>query len=120
MNHSGSSFILHPSSFPGRYTFCCTFPVLADGGRYPPPCPVEPGLSSPRRTNACSEAAPAAYRAATVRPTCRLFLIIDDRSRAKGSQVGKGGGPFPSLPVVARGSIPPIYRRAPFGHRATP
>src|SRR5882672_3473525 len=30
---------------PGRYTFCCTFPILADGGRYPPPCPVEPGLS---------------------------------------------------------------------------
>src|SRR2546423_4852104 len=85
MNHSGSSFILHPSSFPGRYTFCCTFPVLADGGRYPPPCPVEPGLSSPRRTNMCSEATPAAYRAATVRPTCRLFLIIDDPSSAKGS-----------------------------------
>src|SRR5260370_9999463 len=37
-----------------RYTFCCTFPILlqavkaeSDGGRYPPPCPVEPGLSSP-------------------------------------------------------------------------
>jgi hypothetical protein len=27
---------------------------------------------------------------------------------------------FLSLPVVARGLIPPIYRRAPFGHRATP
>ena len=24
------------------------------------------------------------------------------------------------LPVVAMGSIPHIYRRAPFGHRATP
>ncbi len=38
-----------------RYTFCCTFPVLqrsegsaSDGGRYPPPRPAEPGLSSPR------------------------------------------------------------------------
>jgi len=30
-----------------RYTFCGTIPVLADGGRYPPPCPVKPGLSSP-------------------------------------------------------------------------
>jgi hypothetical protein len=32
---------------PRRYFFCGTVPVLADGGRYPPPCPVEPGLSSP-------------------------------------------------------------------------
>jgi hypothetical protein len=29
-----------------RFTFCGTVPVLADGGRYPPPCPVKPGLSS--------------------------------------------------------------------------
>ena len=29
-----------------RSVFCGTFPVLTDGGRYPPPCPVEPGLSS--------------------------------------------------------------------------
>ena len=36
-----------------RCCFCGTFPVLADGGRYPPPRPEEPGLSSwgvaPRR-----------------------------------------------------------------------
>lgn len=44
--------ILRPWYFPRRYTFCCTFPVLADGGRYPPPCPVEPGLSSSRRLRA--------------------------------------------------------------------
>ena len=30
-----------------RFAFCCTCPILADGGRYPPSCPVEPGLSSP-------------------------------------------------------------------------
>ena len=29
-----------------RFAFCCTFPILADGGRYPPSCPAEPGLSS--------------------------------------------------------------------------
>lgn len=29
-----------------RYVFCGTFPDLAAGGRYPPPCPLEPGLSS--------------------------------------------------------------------------
>ncbi len=33
-----------------RFAFCCTFPGLAAGGRYPPPCPVEPGLSSPKST----------------------------------------------------------------------
>jgi hypothetical protein len=31
---------------PRRSTFCCTFPSLAAGGRYPPLRPVEPGLSS--------------------------------------------------------------------------
>src|SRR3990172_499144 len=30
-----------------RYLFCGTFPGVAPGGRYPPPCPVESGLSSP-------------------------------------------------------------------------
>ncbi len=29
-----------------RSTFCCTVPRVTPGGRYPPPCPVEPGLSS--------------------------------------------------------------------------
>jgi hypothetical protein len=29
-----------------RSTLCCTFPSLAAGGRYPPPCPATPGLSS--------------------------------------------------------------------------
>ena len=41
-----------------RFAFCCTFPVLADGGCYPPSCPVEPGLSSRRYrpANTCSSA----------------------------------------------------------------
>ena len=30
-----------------RFAFCCTFPTLAGGGCYPPPCPAESGLSSP-------------------------------------------------------------------------
>ena len=30
-----------------RSVLCCTGSGLAAGGRYPPPCPVEPGLSSP-------------------------------------------------------------------------
>jgi hypothetical protein len=32
---------------PRRFVFCGTFPVLADGGRYPPRRSAEPGLSSP-------------------------------------------------------------------------
>ena len=30
-----------------RYNFCGTFPRITPGGRYPPPCPAESGLSSP-------------------------------------------------------------------------
>ena len=37
-----------------RFIFCGTFPVLADGGRYPPPCPMEPGLSSPPKQRTVS------------------------------------------------------------------
>lgn len=33
----------------GRFAFCCTFPGLTAGGRYPSPCPSEPGLSSCRQ-----------------------------------------------------------------------
>ncbi len=32
-----------------RFAFCCTFPDLTAGGRYPPSCPEEPGLSSASR-----------------------------------------------------------------------
>ena len=31
----------------GRYVFCGTFPRVTPGRRYRPPCPAEPGLSSP-------------------------------------------------------------------------
>ena len=41
-----------------RFAFCCTFPILADGGSYPQSCPVEPGLSSEccHSANTCSSA----------------------------------------------------------------
>ena len=32
----------------GRTSLCGTFPGVTPAGRYPAPCPVEPGLSSPR------------------------------------------------------------------------
>ena len=35
-----------PLPLARRFTFCCTFPDLTTGGRYPPPCPTTPGLSS--------------------------------------------------------------------------
>jgi hypothetical protein len=49
--------------FTGRFTFCCTVPVLTDGGYYPPLCPVEPGLSS---------ASPASNRGDSQRPLSPL------------------------------------------------
>ncbi|MCW2828597.1 MAG: hypothetical protein JWQ67_2213 [Marmoricola sp.] len=42
----------HPyrrSEEPRRSVFCGTFPRVTPGGRYPPPCPVEPGPSSTPR-----------------------------------------------------------------------
>jgi len=33
----------------GLCVFCGTFPGVAPGGRYPPPCPMELGLSSERQ-----------------------------------------------------------------------
>ena len=41
-------FTLARPTFPraGRSAFCGTFPRVTPGGCYPPPCPVEPGLSS--------------------------------------------------------------------------
>jgi hypothetical protein len=61
-----------------RSAFCCTFPGLSAGGRYPPPCPAEPGLSS-RRCRAGSMWRPLTARPATVRPApnhqSTLYLI---------------------------------------------
>ncbi len=61
------------SPLPPAVSFCCTFPPVGgtgrvpvsvtEGGRYPPPRPVKPGLSSPIHC-----------LAATVRPTNRLEL----------------------------------------------
>src|SRR5438445_2564267 len=35
-----------PVARPGRSVLCGTVPRVTPGGRYPPPCPVESGLSS--------------------------------------------------------------------------
>ncbi len=39
-------FTLTSRQSAGRFIFCGTIPNLAAGGRYPPPCPTVPGLSS--------------------------------------------------------------------------
>jgi hypothetical protein len=41
-------FTLTPAAGPpGRFVFCGTFLPVTRTGRYPAPCPMEPGLSSP-------------------------------------------------------------------------
>jgi len=40
-------FTLTPALAPGRSVFCGTVPRVTPGRRYRPPCPVEPGPSSP-------------------------------------------------------------------------
>ncbi len=39
-------FTLTEDRSPRRFAFCGTVPRVTPGGRYPPPCPVEPGRSS--------------------------------------------------------------------------
>jgi hypothetical protein len=41
-------FTLTEDRGPRRSVFCGTVPRVTPGGRYPPPCPVEPGRSSRR------------------------------------------------------------------------
>ena len=65
-----------------RFVFCGTFPVLADGGRYPPPCSVEPGLSSPAARLAAEAATrPPARTLSPLRsvPIVRMFGPGDSR-----------------------------------------
>jgi len=65
---SDSSFIVHPSSFPWRYAFCCTFPILPPGrpgmGRWALPTTASCGA----RTFLSPQ-----MRAATVRPACTIL-----------------------------------------------
>ena len=50
-----------------RFTFCGTVPVLANGGSYPPPCPVKPGLSSTKSPEATPPRPLGPLRPMTVR-----------------------------------------------------
>ncbi len=63
-----------------RCRFCGTFPQVTPGGCYPPPCPAEPGLSSPIGTAqrsghlACSKRANSFSSLFTSASACLLAL----------------------------------------------
>ena len=62
-----------------RFTFCGTVPVLANGGRYPPPCPVKPGLSSTRSP-----------RQSRRDRSARSALALYEATRSRGSDSTRG------------------------------
>lgn len=55
--YQGSGGLLHHHStltgIPRRFLFCCTGLGVTPTGRYPAPCPVKPGLSSPTAFRRC-------------------------------------------------------------------
>ena len=68
-----------------RFAFCCTFPGLAAGGRYPSLRPAEPGLSSRRVLLGADRAAPfKPDRRSSDRLPTKLNI-------APGPHAGKGG-----------------------------
>ena len=71
-----------------RSTFCCTFPGLAAGGRYPSPCPAQPGLSSRRSPSRADMAALTGSRPAAIRSTPHSRSRILPRS-GKGKPAGQ-------------------------------
>src|SRR5699024_7735905 len=77
-----------------RFAFCGTFPRVTPGGRYPPPCPVEPGRSSVRvarqRGRLADSSTTSVYRAVKVtvirpdlRNTARSTHMTGDSPEAR-------------------------------------
>jgi len=62
-----------------RFTFCGTVPVLTNGGRYPPPCPVKPGLSSMTGINSPHSDRLAHFAMSTVRESAGWQQPTDHR-----------------------------------------
>ena len=81
-----SSPLATPSSpLPRRFAFCCTFPGLAAGRCYRPPCPVEPGLSSRReRLAPCAASDHPAHSETVVSRYAKSGRLVS-RRREKGS-----------------------------------
>jgi len=83
-----------------RSTFCCTFPGLAAGGRYPSPCPAQPGLSSRRVPLRADMAAPPGPRPAAIRSTPNSTLRIlpgGGKGKPLGRALGRSAGEAPIL-----------------------
>ena len=68
-----------------RFTFCCTFPGLAAGGRYPSLRPTEPGLSSRRVLLGATRGSSLQTRPAIIRPT-----PDEIKHRLSGGRPGRG------------------------------
>ncbi len=67
-----------------RFAFCCTFPSLATGRRYRPPCSTEPGLSSLRFSQ--SDRMPSQATTSITQLSCdwnRDSVLVDSESTAR-------------------------------------
>ena len=79
-----------------RYVFCGTVPVLADGGRYPPRRPAEPGLSSPR---SLARRSPGPLRS--------TFIVSDaGEQRGYASRIRRRGCAL----ILREGAVPRVIR----------
>ncbi len=86
-----------------RYAFCCTFPVLSDGGRYPPPRPVEPGLSSPRSgPGSCQAPTTGSDRPADL----RTYVIIQTFPSARGRRASRRADRGRTMTAPSKASPP--------------
>ncbi len=92
-------FTLTPAT-PRRSVFCGTIPRVAPGGRYPPPCPVEPGPSSamsrqPRITATVRPARPLNYSSVDRYVTDKTFKSLSGNRLSlmrPQAPTGSGGG----------------------------
>ena len=88
-----------------RSVFCGTVPRVTPGGRYPPPCPVESGLSSPGPEGP----------AAAARPARPLSAILRSQSEIQNWLLGRrtcaGYSGAPSTASKAAPTMPPSLSR---------
>src|SRR4051812_30037992 len=77
-----------------RSVLCGTFPRVTPGGRYPPPCPVESGLSSAGGVPPDAAACPARPRGVYRLPVAELSSPLGSGQRPGGARVAllQGGG----------------------------
>lgn len=87
-----------------RFAFCCTFPDLAVGRRYRPPCPVEPGLSSRcHRQPAVARSTLASFSTLPPSP----FTGQDSDTPPQRPKPRATGSPRPPTDQLHQAAIPP-------------